>query len=225
MPHRRGPGRMVRGRQRSVLQASARPARRPVAARSGTTCPRRRLTLPGARPIEFIDVHPVPPLGRQVTEWNGGPGRLPRRLRRHGADPGRRLQRHLDHAAMRRLLERGYADAADQVGAGLIPTWPANRRIPPIITIDHVLVDQRVGVNAVSVHLPHDLRADLRPALTRGGVRGAQAVPSEHGRAPGVVPAFEAGVQAGDVVGGAQAVPARPGGHHPAAGRLRRAAS
>ena len=58
----------------------------------------------------------------------------------------------LDHAAMRRLLDRGYKDAAAQVGAGLIPTWPANKRIPPIITIDHVLVDHRVGVKAVSVH-------------------------------------------------------------------------
>ena len=50
------------------------------------------------------------------------------------------------------LLDRGYKDAAAQVGAGLIPTWPANKRIPPIITIDHVLVDHRVGVKAVSVH-------------------------------------------------------------------------
>jgi endonuclease/exonuclease/phosphatase family metal-dependent hydrolase len=58
----------------------------------------------------------------------------------------------LDHAAMRRLLDRGYKDAAAQVGAGLIPTWPSNKRIPPIITIDHVLVDHRVGVKAVSVH-------------------------------------------------------------------------
>lgn len=53
---------------------------------------------------------------------------------------------------MRRFLSRGYADSADRAGQGLIPTWPANKRIPPLITIDHVVVDRRVNVNAVSVH-------------------------------------------------------------------------
>ena len=118
-----------------------------------TTCPRRRLTLPGARPIEFIDVHPVPaarPSGDRVERrpWTPSPAASAETVRILAGD----FNASLDHAAMRRLLIAGYKDAADQVGPGLIPTWPANKRIPPIITIDHVLVDQRVGVKAVSVH-------------------------------------------------------------------------
>jgi endonuclease/exonuclease/phosphatase (EEP) superfamily protein YafD len=58
----------------------------------------------------------------------------------------------LDHDAMRRVLDTGYEDAADVVGAGLQPTWPAGKKVPAAVAIDHVLADKRVGVRAVSVH-------------------------------------------------------------------------
>lgn len=59
----------------------------------------------------------------------------------------------LDHAPLRRLLRTGYVDAADAVGAGLIGTWgPYDGDPIPPVTIDHVLVDRRIGVRAVSVH-------------------------------------------------------------------------
>ena len=34
----------------------------------------------------------------------------------------------LDHAELRRVLDRGYEDAADEMGHGLRATWPSNRR-------------------------------------------------------------------------------------------------
>ncbi|MFD2357485.1 endonuclease/exonuclease/phosphatase family protein [Nonomuraea ferruginea] len=52
---------------------------------------------------------------------------------------------------MRDLLGRGYADAAHQAGAGLTPTWPNGRGLPPFITIDHILVDERAGVSSFDV--------------------------------------------------------------------------
>ncbi len=55
----------------------------------------------------------------------------------------------LDHSAFRAVLGRGYADAADRAGKGLDPTWPAGHRLG--ITIDHVLVDRRIGVDRVRV--------------------------------------------------------------------------
>ncbi|GAA2651599.1 endonuclease/exonuclease/phosphatase family protein [Nonomuraea recticatena] len=110
------------------------------------------LALPGGRPVQIVNVHPYPPLGPLVHDWNAALRALPSA----SADPVRVLagdfNASLDHAAMRELLGRGYKDAADEVGQGLVPTWPANKRIPPIITIDHVLVDSRVGVREVSVH-------------------------------------------------------------------------
>ncbi|MEV0389855.1 endonuclease/exonuclease/phosphatase family protein [Nonomuraea sp. NPDC050643] len=117
----------------------------------GHQMPAARISLPGGKTIEFIDAHPFPPLGPQVSEWNRAlaafPATSPDVIRIIAGD----FNASLDHAAMRGLLSRGYKDAADQVGAGLIPTWPANKRVPPIITIDHVLVDERIGVREVSV--------------------------------------------------------------------------
>ena len=54
----------------------------------------------------------------------------------------------LDHAPVRALIRRGYRDSADADGAGLAPTWGTH--LPPI-TLDHVLVDKRIGVRKVSV--------------------------------------------------------------------------
>ncbi|MFI9847268.1 endonuclease/exonuclease/phosphatase family protein [Nonomuraea sp. NPDC051941] len=117
----------------------------------GHQMPAALISLPGGKPIEFIDAHPFPPLGPQVIEWNEAmaafPSTSPDRIRIIAGD----FNASLDHAALRGLLARGYKDAAGTVGAGLIPTWPANKRVPPIITIDHVLVDERVGVKEVSV--------------------------------------------------------------------------
>jgi endonuclease/exonuclease/phosphatase family metal-dependent hydrolase len=53
----------------------------------------------------------------------------------------------------RRLLTGGYADAADQAGAGLTPTYPANRLVP-LIAIDHVLTRAAVARSVDSVRLP-----------------------------------------------------------------------
>jgi endonuclease/exonuclease/phosphatase family metal-dependent hydrolase len=52
----------------------------------------------------------------------------------------------LDHPGMRDLLNRGYVDAAERRGAGLVPTWPAGLWPPPV-TIDHVLVANRAAVD------------------------------------------------------------------------------
>ncbi|NBE99744.1 endonuclease/exonuclease/phosphatase family protein [Nonomuraea sp. KC401] len=128
----------------------------------GHRMPAALVSLPGGPPVEFVDAHPYPPIGRNFADWNEALEALPsassERVRILAGD----FNASLDHAPMRRLLARGYKDAADQVGAGLIPTWPANKRVPPIITIDHVLVDQRVGVKEVSVH---DVRGTDHRAL------------------------------------------------------------
>ncbi|WP_062314401.1 endonuclease/exonuclease/phosphatase family protein [Demequina rhizosphaerae] len=44
-----------------------------------------------------------------------------------------------DHAAFRELESRGYVDAADEAGAGLVPTFPQDRTPPPLVAIDHVM--------------------------------------------------------------------------------------
>ena len=110
-------------------------------------------TRPDGGPrVELVAVHPVPPTRGRVGRWDRDLTALPAA----GPSPLRVLagdfNATLDHAALRRIIDTGYADAAATVGEGLKPTWPANRRIPPPVTIDHVLADERIGVRAVSVH-------------------------------------------------------------------------
>ena len=58
----------------------------------------------------------------------------------------------LDHALLRSLIATGYRDAAATVGKGLTPTWPTTDQLIPGVTLDHVLADQRIGVEQVSIH-------------------------------------------------------------------------
>jgi endonuclease/exonuclease/phosphatase (EEP) superfamily protein YafD len=60
-----------------------------------------------------------------------------------------------DHAALRAVLARGWADAAQRAGRGLAWTWRPLRLPAPRLVIDHVLIDPRIAVAAVDlVHLP-----------------------------------------------------------------------
>jgi endonuclease/exonuclease/phosphatase family metal-dependent hydrolase len=60
-----------------------------------------------------------------------------------------------DHLPMRELADHGFVSGADIVGAGWIPTYPSNPIIPPLIEIDHVLVDRRLTVTSL-----HRFRVD-----------------------------------------------------------------
>jgi endonuclease/exonuclease/phosphatase (EEP) superfamily protein YafD len=79
----------------------------------------------------------------------------------------------LDHASMRKVLDKGYRDAADTVGAGFMATWPYDERwFVPGVTLDRVLVDRRVEVVRVATYEVGDsdhkaFVADLR--LPKGG--------------------------------------------------------
>jgi endonuclease/exonuclease/phosphatase (EEP) superfamily protein YafD len=112
-----------------------------------------RVRVQGAGEVELTAVHPPPPLRRRIDGWDDDLRALP------AADPHGVLRilagdfnATLDHAELRRLIGTGYEDAAATVGAGLRPTWPQGRRIPPPVTIDHVLADKRCGVREVTIH-------------------------------------------------------------------------
>jgi endonuclease/exonuclease/phosphatase (EEP) superfamily protein YafD len=120
---------------------------------TGHAEPEVTVRLPGAPPVRFKAVHPAPPVNRTAAPtWQDALAALP------GSD-GRGDVRilagdfnaTLDHAELRRLLGRGYVDAADAVGKGFVWTWPALRRRALPLTIDHVLVDERVEVEKVTV--------------------------------------------------------------------------
>lgn len=49
-----------------------------------------------------------------------------------------------DHGPMRELYAAGWRSAASLAGAGFVRTYPADRRFPPLIGIDHILVNDRL---------------------------------------------------------------------------------
>jgi endonuclease/exonuclease/phosphatase (EEP) superfamily protein YafD len=59
-----------------------------------------------------------------------------------------------DITQFRDLLTGGYRDGAEQAGAGITETYPADRWYPPLIAIDHVLTRDAVGRSAETVHIP-----------------------------------------------------------------------
>ena len=115
-----------------------------------------RLDLPSGQSVQLACIHtapPKPPWSPGATaRWRSqlsalpAPGDSPRIL---AGD----FNATLDHAQFRRLLRRGYVDAASQAGQGLSFTWgPRPDRHLTLLAIDHVLIDRRCAVVTTSAH-------------------------------------------------------------------------
>lgn len=92
---------------------------------------------------EIVAVHPISP-DVDTPQWE----REIKDLSRAAGEHGLRIlagdfNATLDHAAFRTVLSRGYNDAAEERGSALTPTWPSSS---PVVTIDHVVVDNRAAV-------------------------------------------------------------------------------
>jgi endonuclease/exonuclease/phosphatase (EEP) superfamily protein YafD len=122
--------------------------------RGGFTQAYATVLAPGAPPVEVESVHPTAPSSRQamphwVDDYAAQPPATPNGPIRILAGD---FNATLDHAVLRRLIDTGYRDAAEVVGAGFRPTWPYDEKwYLPGVTIDRVLADRRVGVRAVEV--------------------------------------------------------------------------
>lgn len=109
--------------------------------------PRAVLTLPDGRRLRVVGVHPYPPGRGNDDLWREGLESLP------AAGTGLPwvligdFNATLDVSLLRETINRGYRDAGDVAGEGLEPTWPnVGHTLPPFITIDHVLADERLGI-------------------------------------------------------------------------------
>ena len=125
---------------------------------------------PGGPAVLVESAHPLAPFSlAALDDWRGDLQAEPRAT----ADGPPRIllgdfNATLDHRLLRQLIASGYRDAADAVGAGLIGTWgPYDGSPIPPVTIDHVLVDRRIGVREVSVHdMPRSDHRSVLAALT-----------------------------------------------------------
>ncbi|WP_241386991.1 endonuclease/exonuclease/phosphatase family protein [Rhodococcus sp. CH91] len=113
--------------------------------------------IPGAGPVAVYAFHPVPPVfGTEV--WATELAHLKDILDNSPADipavVGGDFNATYGHSQYRALLSGRFGDAAEQVGAGTVRTFPADRPGPPLVAIDHILVADGTALTLDSVDLP-----------------------------------------------------------------------
>jgi endonuclease/exonuclease/phosphatase (EEP) superfamily protein YafD len=103
-------------------------------------------------PVHVLAVHARPPIG-DASDWRADQQAV--RAAARALDGPTVLagdfNATMDHAPMRELVGRGYADAATQARSQWQPTWPAAGEVsrfglgvPSLLPIDHVLSRQRM---------------------------------------------------------------------------------
>lgn len=124
-------------------------------------------SVPDIGPVTVYALHPVPPVyGTRV--WTDELSRLGEILERSPADrpaiAGGDFNATYDHAQYRALLAGRFGDAAAQAGAGHLVTYPTDKRWPPLVGIDHILV---AGGSAEAVETVGIPGADHRALVAR----------------------------------------------------------
>ena len=126
-----------------------------------------RLAVPGvATPVRAVALHasgPVPDAAPWQHDMRGFTTFLPTLAGEGPVIVGGDFNATPDTEQFRRILATGFADAADQAGAGYTRTFPADRWFPPLIAIDHVLT--RGGPVATAVRTLTIKRSDHRALL------------------------------------------------------------
>ncbi|CRK61152.1 Integral membrane protein [Alloactinosynnema sp. L-07] len=112
------------------------------------------LDLSGQTDVEIMSVHVCPPVENadDRARWESDLRKLPSpdskgRPRILSGD----FNATLDHREFSAVLDRGYSDSAELIGEGMRPTWSQFPYGPPV-TIDHVLIDRRLGAAEVKVY-------------------------------------------------------------------------
>lgn len=120
------------------------------------------ITVPGSSTdTTVLAAHLVGPWPQPIDGWRQELAQLPDTLdaaaRAAGAGAvivAGDLNATADMQPFRRLLRGGFNDAADQSGAGLTPTFPADRSVPPLIGIDHILTFNSAASDLQTVRIP-----------------------------------------------------------------------
>ena len=109
--------------------------------------PRARIDLGDDRAVVVTVVHPVAPLNGLARRWQQELAVI--RAALTGMSTSHVVAGDFnatrDHRPFRELLAAGFLDCADVARKRPWPgfTWPADRAIPPIMRLDHVLVSER----------------------------------------------------------------------------------
>ncbi|WP_336082592.1 endonuclease/exonuclease/phosphatase family protein [Nocardia sp. SSK8] len=124
-------------------------------------------TVPEVGAVSVYAIHPVPPI-YDTGVWADELARLTAIIDR--APDGRPVvvggdfNATHDHTRFRAMTAGRYADAGAQAGAGRLVTYPTDKRIPPVVGIDHVLL---AGAHATAVQTVDLPGADHRALVAR----------------------------------------------------------
>ncbi|MGX9789856.1 endonuclease/exonuclease/phosphatase family protein [Mycobacterium sp. MMS18-G62] len=125
-----------------------------------------RIHLPRMHsPATVVVTHMSAPWPEPIDGWRTDLDRLATVLQEIAADPAgpimvaADLNATRDNREFRRLLRNGFRDGAEQAGAGLTRTHPADILLPPVFAVDHVLTHGCVATSMQTLNLP---RSDHR---------------------------------------------------------------
>ncbi len=134
-----------------------------------------RVELPDGASTALYAFHPVPPWPSDPSLWSREMDRIKAILDAVPADSGPVIvsgdfNSTRDHVKYRNLVTGRYRDAADQVGAGIQNTYPADRQpFPPMIAIDHIVTSGAQAQSVESVVLTGSDHRGLVARITLGG--------------------------------------------------------
>ncbi|MFF0817415.1 endonuclease/exonuclease/phosphatase family protein [Rhodococcus sp. NPDC003318] len=130
------------------------------------------LDLGDGRSVTLAAVHPMPPYPSPAWMWAAEMEKLAALLHERAADGTPMIvsgdfNSTYSHSRYRDILTDGFVDAGEQAGAGLVPTYPADRWYPAVIAIDRIVLRDTVVGEYERVDLPgsdhHGLFATLTP--------------------------------------------------------------
>jgi endonuclease/exonuclease/phosphatase (EEP) superfamily protein YafD len=108
--------------------------------------PRVSIDPVGGRPVTLTAVHPLAPVDGQAHQWRRELALVKSVLADVNGPQvvAGDFNATRDHRPFRDLLAAGFLDCADAARSRPWPgfTWPTDRRIPPVMRLDHVLVSR-----------------------------------------------------------------------------------
>lgn len=108
-----------------------------------------------------LAAHLTGPWPQPIDSWYEELANLPETLSEILADAGEGaaivagdFNATIDMEPFRQLLRGGFRDAAEQSGAGLAGTYPANSTVPPLLSIDHILTHNSSATDVQTIPIP-----------------------------------------------------------------------